>query len=390
MKGKFIKVLASAAMVTSLLTGCSSGGSSQEQSYKKGDKIKIGLNFELTGNVASYGKAENNAVKLAVKQYNKNKKSKYKISTVVQDDKGDAAESTKAAQKLITEDQVAAIIGPATSGASIATYQTATDNKVPVISPSATQVNATMNKDKVYEYAFRICFEDAQQAKAMAKFTTGQLGKKKAVVINEVSDYGKGLADTFKKDFKKNGGEVVATESYNSGDTDFASIITKVQKQDFDVMYLAGYYTECGQIIKQAREAGVTATICGADGFESEVLAQQAGASNLNDVYYTTCYTQANPSEEQQKFVKEYEDEYGSAPNMFSFLAYDSANLLFQALEDAGANGEKLQKSIDDIKFDGLTGSFTFDKTHTPIKAVKIVNQVDGKQTESYDVSVDD
>lgn len=389
MKGNFIKVLASAAMTATLLAGCSTGGAAQEQTYKKGDTITIGFNYELTGSVASYGKAEYNAAKLAVKQYNKNKDSKYKIKFKSQDNKGDAAESTKAAQKLITEDGVAVLIGPATSGTSIATYQTATDSKVPVISPSATQVNATMNKDKVYDYAFRICFEDAQQAKAMAKFASGNLKKKKAVVINEVSDYGKGLADTFEKDFKKNGGKVVDTESYNAGDTDFASIITKVQKHDFDVMYLAGYYTECGQIIKQAREAGVDATILGADGFESEVLADQAGKSNLNDVYYTTCYTKANPSEEQTKFVKEYEEEYGTAPNMFSFLAYDSTNLALQALEKAGANGEKLQKAIADIKFDGLTGSFTFDKTHTPIKAVKIVNQVNGEQTESYDVSVD-
>ena len=203
-----------------------------------------------------------------------------------------------------------------------------------------------MNDGKVYDYAFRVCFEDSYQASAMAKFASENLGKKRAVVINEVSDYGKGLADTFTKKFKKYGGEVVATESYNAGDTDFASIITKVQKQDFDVMYLAGYYTECGLIIKQAKEAGVNATILGADGFESEVLAKQAGAQNLNDVYYTTAYTTVNASDKLKEFINAYHDEYGTDPNMFSALAYDSTNLVLQALDKSGAGGEKLQKAI--------------------------------------------
>ena len=389
MKGKFIKLLASAAMATSLLAGCSSGSGVQAQTYKKGDTVKLGLNFELTGSVASYGKAEYNGAKLAIKQYNAKKGHKYKIKYESQDDKGDAAESTKAAQKLITEDGVAALIGPATSSASIATYQTATDNKVPVISPSATQQGAMENDGKVYDYAFRVCFEDSYQASAMAKFASQNLGKKRAVVINEVSDYGKGLADTFTKKFKSYGGEVVATESYNAGDTDFASIITKVQKQDFDVMYLAGYYTECGLIIKQAKEAGVNATILGADGFESEVLAKQAGAQNLNDVYYTTAYTTVNASDQLKEFIDAYHKEYGTDPNMFSALAYDSTNLVLQALDKSGAGGEKLQKQIKNIKFSGVTGTFTFDKKHSPVKAVMVVNQVNGKQTEAVPVTPD-
>ena len=84
------------------------------------------------------------------------------------DNKGDASEATSAATKLMTEDGVAFEVGPATSGASIATYPVADQNQVPVISPSATQVDATMNGDSPYEYAFRICFEDSYQGKAMA------------------------------------------------------------------------------------------------------------------------------------------------------------------------------------------------------------------------------
>ena len=124
------------------------------------------------------------------------------ITDVKMDNKGDASESTSAATKLMTEDGVAFIVEPATSGASIATYPVADQNQVPVISPSATQVDATMNGDSPYEYAFRICFEDSYQGKAMAKFGYENLGKKKAVIINEVSDYGKGLTKEFTQNLK--------------------------------------------------------------------------------------------------------------------------------------------------------------------------------------------
>ena len=221
----------------------------------------------------------------------------------------------------------------------------------------------------------------------MAKFGYENLGKRKAVIINEVSDYGKGLTKVFTQKFEDLGGEVVATESYNAKDTDFAGIITKVKDKGADVLFIAGYYSEAGLIIKQAREAGMDCTILGADGFESEKLAELAGSENLNNCYYSTAYTTVNASDDLTAFVDAYTKEYGEAPNMFSALTYDATNLGLQALEKAGKTGADLQKAIADTKFDGLTGSFTFDKTHSPKKSVLVVNLVDGVQTEA--VSVD-
>ena len=387
MKGKLLKTFASSAVALSMLVGCSSGSGTAGTELKEGDTVKIGLNYELSGAVASYGQAEYKGATLAIKEYNANKDSKYKIKAVKMDNKGDASEATSAATKLMTEDGVAFEVGPATSGASIATYPVADQNQVPVISPSATQVDATMNGDSPYEYAFRICFEDSYQGKAMAKFGYENLGKRKAVIINEVSDYGKGLTKVFTQKFEDLGGEVVATESYNAKDTDFAGIITKVKDKGADVLFIAGYYSEAGLIIKQAREAGMDCTILGADGFESEKLAELAGKENLNNCYYSTAYTTVNASDDLTAFVDAYTEEYGEAPNMFSALTYDATNLGLQALEKAGKTGADLQKAIADAKFEGLTGSFTFDKTHSPKKSVLVVNLVDGVQTEA--VSVD-
>lgn len=394
MKGNMWKVLASGAMAAAMLAGCSSGaggnGGAEGKTLNEGDTVKIGLNFELSGDVSSYGQAERNAAQLAIEQYNARTDTKFKAEGVEVDDKGDAAESTTQAIKLCTEDGVAAIVGPATSGASIATYAVADENNVPVISPSATQVDAMMNGDTAYEYAWRVCFEDSYQGVAMAIYAADTLNCKKAAVINETSDYGQGLASQFEETFKEHGGEVVAHEQYNAGDTDFASMLTSMKSKDFDVLYIAGYYSEAGLIIKQARTDGIDCPIVGADGFESEVLSELAGKENLNQVWYTTAYTTVDASDELNAFIDAYKAKYDETPNMFSALAYDATNLVLDQLEATGKTGAELNEAIKKAEFTGITGTFKFDeKTHTPIKSVMVVNQVDGVQTEATEVSVD-
>ncbi|WP_294729677.1 ABC transporter substrate-binding protein [uncultured Faecalibaculum sp.] len=393
MKRDFRKLLAGGLGAAVLLAGCSSASGSDNAgdggSAETGDTVKIGLNFELTGEVSSYGTAERNGAQLAIDEFNAREDKPFTVEGVEIDSKGDPAESTTAAIKLIDEDQVAAIVGPATSAPSISTYQAATDKQTPVVSPSATQVDAMLNGDTPYEYAWRVCFEDSYQGAAMAIYAYDTLGDKKAAVINETSDYGQGLAKTFKEKFESLGGEVVAQEQYNAKDTDFASILTKIKGKDFDVLYIAGYYGEAGLIIKQARESGIDCNIVGADGFESEKLAELAGKENLNNVWYTTCYTTVNASDELKSFIDDYTAKYDQAPNMFSALAYDATNLVLDQLEATGKTGAELNEAIKKADFSGLTGSFVFDeKTHTPKKTVLVVNQKDGVQTEVDEVEV--
>ena len=196
----------------------------------------------------------------------------------------------------------------------------------------------------------------------MAIYSYRDLGKRKAVIYQDVkNDYATGLAEDFQKKFEELGGEVVSVESYQQGDTDFNAVITNIKGMDFDVLYIPGYYSESGLIIKQARDAGITQTIVGPDGMDSPKLMELAGAANLNDVYFTTAYTTVNASEELQNFIESYKAEYNEEPDMFSVLAFDATNLGLQALEEAGATGEALNNAIANMEFTGLTGSFGFD-----------------------------
>lgn len=387
--GNFKKYVAMAACTAMAFTMTACGSDSKEGSSNS-NEVKIGLNFELTGPAATYGQTELNGVKLALKQAKENKDNKLTYTTVEGDNKSDAGESTTVGQKMISSDNVNAFIGPATSGASAAIYDLATNSKVFVISPSATQTGITSKKDgSVYDYVYRVCFEDAYQGAAMAVYAKDTLGKTKAAILSDsTNDYAKGLEAAFEEKFKEKGGEIVSKSNYVAKDTDFNSALTKIKNSGADILYIPGYYTEVGSIIKQAREMGIDTPIVGGDGFDSTDLVKLAGNKEyLNDVYFTTAYTTVGASDELKAFIEAYKAEYGEDPSMFSALAYDSTNLLIQAYEEAGStDAEAVKAAMDKVSFKGITGDFTFDETHTPKKTALVVKLIDGEQKEAVQV----
>ncbi|WP_197511835.1 ABC transporter substrate-binding protein [Tessaracoccus coleopterorum] len=261
---------ASAVAAVAATTACSAtpGGGGGKAA---GDTIRVGLNYELSGGVATYGQASVLGIKMAIDEINEaGGVAGKKIEPVEYDNKSDAAEATTLATKLMTNDGVIAAMGPATSGNFKATIPVANKNKVPVVSGSATADDVTWDGKTLQEYAFRICFSDSFQGTIMAKFAAENLSAKTAVIIKDnSSDYSKGLAAAFTEEFGKLGGSIVGEEAFVAGETDFNTILTRIKGQSFDVVFLPGYYSEAGLIIKQARDLGITAPVLGADGFDS-------------------------------------------------------------------------------------------------------------------------
>jgi len=372
---KLMKLVA-VFMVTSLiLTGCSSTGNKDTTETT----IKVGVNMELSGSVASYGQAELNGIELAVKQINANGGVLGKqIELVTVDNTSAAAEATSVTTRLATVDEVVAILGPATSGAFKASLPVAEENGVAIISPSATDSTVMINETTGTAYAagFRTCFVDSFQGVTMANFAYNNLSATKAVIFGDnSSDYAQGLAASFTTQFEANGGTIVTHESFNSGDTDFNSVLTKIAAMDYDVIFIPGYYNEAGLIIKQAREMGITAPILGADGFESPDLISLAGAANITEIYYSTHYSAFGDDEKVTAFVAAYNAEYGEDPNSFSALAYDAANMLFDAIERAGeADAAKVIAALSATEgFEAVTGTITVDANHDAVKAIYVV-----------------
>lgn len=375
-KQTLASLLAVGALV---LSACGNGGGSGANNDS--ETVNIGVNVALSGDVAAYGTAMRDGAKLAADEINANGGVLGKqINLVEYDNQGDDAQASQIATRLATEDGVSAIIGSDISSATKAAIQVGAQVKVPVVGPAATADSVTETADgSVEEYGYRVGFSDSYQGSSLARFADENLGAKKAIILGDNStDYAVGLTKTFTDTFS---GEVVGTENYTKGDTDFSAALTNLANKDFDVLFIPGYYEQGGPIIKQAREMGIEQPILGPDGFANSALTDLAGASNMNDVYYTTHFTELSEDPKVDKFVEDYEKAYSSTPDSFSALAYDSLYMVVAAIERAGTQDSvEVNKEIAATKdFEGVTGTFSFDDMHNPVKSVNVIEMQDGK-----------
>lgn len=378
MKKKFALTLVSLASVA-LLAACgevsTTGNSGSASGTEIGKTLKIGFNFEETGDVASYGTAEQKAAKLAVDEINKAGGVDGKqIEVTDKDNKSELSEASTVSTNLVTQAKVNTIIGPATSGGTGAAITNAAKASVPLVTPSGTQDDLTKGQD----YLFRATFIDSFQGKILSKYVTDNLKAKKVVLYyDNSSDYAKGIAKAFQEEYK---GEIVATETFASKDTDFQAALTKFKGKDFDALVVPGYYTEAGKIVNQARGIGIDKPIVGGDGFNSEEFISQATPAAATNVYYVSGYsTSGDMTAKAKKFLEAYKAKYNEEPSMFSALAYDSVYMVAEASKGA-KNSVDIKENLAKLKdFEGVTGSITMDKNHNPVKSALMIGLKDGK-----------
>lgn len=385
-KMRYTKKFGSLALVGLLSTAVLAACGDEEGSSNDADTIKIGANLELSGGVAIYGSSVLDGAELAIEEINANGGIDGKQIELVQaDNKSENAEATSAALKLIEQDNVVAMIGPATSGNTAATVELAAENKIPLITASGTAPNITVNdKGEVNEYAFRTCFIDPFQGTVAANFATTELSAKNVAIFGDnASDYAKGLAKSFKEQIQANGGKVVGEESYVAKDTDFRTQLTNIKGKNPDFIFIPGYYEEVGLIVKQARELGITVPLMGADGWDSPTLVELAGGDALNNTFITNHYSSEDPDDTIQKFVEAFKaDNDDTAPNAFNALGYDTVYYLADAIDRADSlDGEAIKNALEETKDLSLvTGTFSIDENHNPVKSATVLEFVNGAQ----------
>lgn len=380
-----------AALSTALLAGC--GGEKKDSAAANADKYVIGASFELTGNVANYGKSTLSGLKLAVDQVNKAGGVNGKQLVVVEsDNKSEPAESGNSVTKLITQDKVVAVVGPATSGCVFAATPVVTSNKVPLIAPCATAPAITVDNGQVKEFIFRACFIDPFQGRVMAEFADKTLGVKNVAILHDASsDYSKGLAEVFEKTLNEKGGKVVAKEAFLSKDIDFKAALTKIKAANPEAIYIPGYYEEVAKIIKQTREIGLNVPLIGCDGWDSPKLVEIAGPEALNNTYFSSAFSVQDQTESVQKFIADYKAMYQKDPDIFCMQGYNAGLVLADALKRAGdgADGTKLAAAIAATKdLPVASGKLTYDKDHNPIISAIIIEMKDGVQSFKEKISL--
>ena len=372
-----------AALLTVPLAGCgnTSGGS--------GDEIVIGGLAPLTGSVAQYGVAVDNAVKMAVDDINaKGGLLGKRIKYISYDEKGDPTEATNAYTRLVDQDKIVALIGDVTSAPCEAVAQQAARDKLPMITPSGTSEAITTYGENV----FRACFIDPYQGQLMASYASKKLNAKTAAILFDNGDpYSSGIADAFEAAAKALGMTITNKEGYASKSTDFNSQLTKIKAGNPDVLLLPVYYNDVVLIAKQAKDQGLTATLLGADGWDG-VAAQldAASADVVKNAYFCSQYSASSSDPALQNFLKTDKEKYNEEPNMFAVLGYDAMQIMAAAIEKAGTtDSAAVIKALRETNYKGLTGTTTFDDKRNPVREA-IITSFDGlnyKVVESYSMS---
>ncbi len=378
-----------------MLAGCTVAKSSSSTGTKQDkDSVKIGVNMELSGAAAGYGNAQKQGIQLAVSEINKKggidvNGQKKKIKLIMRDNKTAISTSASVAAQLATKEKVAAIVGPATTNAGTAEIPNITKAKVPSVSPSATDPNYTLQKNgKVQPFVFRACYQNNFQGGSAAKFVMNNIkAKRVAVYTDNSSDYGNGLAKAFKKTYK---GKIVDSQTFSEGDKDFNAVLTSFKAKKVDAIYVPGYYTEVGLIIKQARQIGIKAPIVGSDGMADPKLVQIAGAKNASKIYYTTPFSTQVAAKDPtaSKFMRDFKNRYHEEAPTFSALAYDAVYMIKEAIENEKSDDSaKITKGLEQIKdFTGVTGKITVDKDHNPEKPIAVEELINGKVGKTFKI----
>jgi branched-chain amino acid transport system substrate-binding protein len=357
--------------------------------------LKVGFNIELTGDVPKVGESSKFAAEMYKDEVNKAGGVKvgdktYKLDFIYEDNESKAESATPAALKLITQDQVLAMIGPQASKQAIPAGEVANANKTPMISPWSTNPKTTEGRP----YVFRACFLDPFQGPVAAKFVTEEFGAKKAAVLYDIaSDYPKGLSEYFKEAFEKlhGPGSVVAFETFTTKDKDFSAQLTKIVRSGADVLFTPQYYDEVPLIVKQAQELGWKKPIMGSDSWGSAELMKLCGDA-CKGYFFSTHYAAAGAKGATKDFIDKYKAKHGYVPDDVAALTWDAIGLLLSAIQNTGGLSGDLAKDRDAVKdqlakiknFEGITGKMTFASHGDPVKCAVVVKISDKGEFEFY------
>lgn len=343
-------------------------------------EIRIGLIAPISGDfAATTGLPAVDAARLAVAGVNEAGGlevggRRYTITLVVEDDQGNPETAVSAAQKLINQEGVAAIVGPFFSSNAIPVAEIAEQARIPMISPTSTNPQTTAGQ----QYAFRATFLDDFQGMAMARFTVDDLKIQQAAVLYDIaSDYNRGLAEAYKESFEGLGGQIVAFEPYTTDQNqDFSQQLAHIQASNADALFLPNYTDDVLRQGQQAHELGIEAIILGSDAWEGERI---SGDDAFENAYFSGHFCRDQSVENIRRFSQEYEQEFGREPNGLIALTYDSFGFIFAALqEQKQATPEAIRAGLYNISYQGITGLIDFEDTGDPIKSVAIWHIEDG------------
>ena len=345
-----------------LLAGCS----------PKADEIRIAVAGPMTGDQSKLGQDLQNGVEVAVAEWNQNGGVLgKKVSLDIGDDQHDPKQAVSVANKF-TDSGVAGVVGHFNSSASIPASSVYHSGGIPMITPASTNPQLT---EQGFSDVFRICGKDDQQGKVAAEFVVSQLKASKVAILHDKTTYGQGLADLFRRNLEEIGKgsvQVVYFAGVTQGDKDFRGVLTAIVGTHPDLLYFGGIYPEGGLIAKQAKELGLAAPMMSGDGVIDPKFVEIAGKAAEGT--FLTFGPDPQTVPQGRKFLEKYHARFGPEWAPYAIYAYDSANLLLTAIQQAGAtDGQRVVDALHKIRYEGALGPIAFDSKGDIVQSPYVV-----------------
>jgi branched-chain amino acid transport system substrate-binding protein len=367
------------AVVTALtLSACSNDSSNDKSSggglggSGGGETYKIAFQGPLSGDNAQLGINEVNGVQLAIDQANDSGNLDFTLELVKADDQGSPEQAPTAAAQVLQDDAVLGVVGPSFSGATKAVGATSGDAGRSFISPSAT--NPTLSEQGFPTFHRIVPSDNVEGSQAADLFAAK--GYKKVVVIDDLSDYGKGVADELQRGLETQG-VTVQRIGVDAKTTDYGSTATQVASSGAQAVFYGGYDAQAGLVAQALAAANFTGDKYTGNGGKSTVFTDGAGAAG--DGWYFTCgCSDATVAPEAKDFTAAYNKAFGSDPSTYSPEAFDAANAMIEAIKTAAKDGaptrESVEKAVDALDYKGITTTVKFDETGEVDASAQVVN----------------
>lgn len=349
--------------------------------------VRLGIVGPFTGSVAYYGNLMKQGGLLAVDEINKAGGvnlggKKVPIEAFPVDDAGKPAESVAAVEKLVTQDKVVIVIGAYLSSCTLANLEVTGRYNITQIVPIAVADAITTG----HPWVFRNCPNQSMQTGQMAVWAVEKSGLKSFALFLQNDDYGRGGGEVFRKAAEKAGVQIVTTEYFNLGDTDFSTQLTKIKSLNPEGIFLVALVTEGSQIVKQARSMGMTQQFFGLGGFASQKFLELAGDAAEGMIHVS--YWEPDPNNPKSlEFAKAMPAFSGMEAEMFSAATYDAVYIAKEVLEKAGCASqeaecqEKIRKALHAMDYTGVQGRTYFDAEGQGQLCFYIVRVQGGKRT---------
>ncbi|MGO4715133.1 branched-chain amino acid ABC transporter substrate-binding protein [Bradyrhizobium sp. 2TAF24] len=329
--------------------------------------ITIAVASSMTGGEAAFGRQMRNGAELAVADLNASGGLLGKqLKLEVGDDACDPKQARSVAEKLAGM-KIPFVAGHYCSSSSIPASEAYAEGNVLQITPGST--NPLFTERKLWN-VLRVCGRDDQQGAIAADFLVKNYKGKNIAILHDKSTYGKGLADETKKALNKAGVQEKMFESYTKGDRDFSAIVSRLKRDNIDIVYVGGYHQEAGLLVRQMRDQGLQTTLMGGDALNDKEFASVTGAAGAGTLFTFGPDPRNKPT---AKAIVEKFKAKGIDPEGYTLYTYAAIQVWSQAAAKAGTTDPK--KVADTIKggsWDTVIGTLSFD-VKGDIKAIDYV-----------------